>query len=79
MVLIMLHMIEVVIFIWPVSYQLPLPVSQLDTFEKATYFSIVTFTTLGYGDITLSDHEWRMLSGIEALNGVSVRGRPAYL
>ena len=37
---------------------------------RKKYFSIVTFTTLGYGDITLADHEWRLLSGIEALNGI---------
>lgn len=71
-VLMMLHVVEVVI--WAVAYLLLLPVSQLDTFEKAAYFSMVTFTTLGYGDITLSDHEWRMLSGIEALNGILLVG-----
>jgi hypothetical protein len=53
---------------------LVLPGDQLNTLEKATYFSIVTFTTLGYGDISLSEHEWRLLSGIEALTGILLVG-----
>ena len=71
-VLMLLHMAEVVI--WAVAYLLLAPISSLDTFEKAIYFSVVTFTTLGYGDITLSENEWRMLSGIEALNGILLVG-----
>ena len=31
------------------------------TLEEAAYFSMETFTTLGYGDITL-DKDWRLLS-----------------
>ena len=37
------------------------------------YFSIVSFTTLGYGDITLNAH-WRFLSGMEAMAGIAVFG-----
>ena len=37
-------------------------------------FFRVTFTTLGYGDITLVEHDWRLLSGIEALNGILLVG-----
>jgi len=71
-VLMMLHVVEVVL--WASAYLVLIPGNQLDSFEKATYFSMVTFTTLGYGDITLGDHEWRMLSGIEALNGILLVG-----
>lgn len=71
-ILMLLHVIEVAV--WAVAYRLLSPISSLDTFEKATYFSVVTFTTLGYGDITLPEHEWRMLSGIEALNGILLVG-----
>lgn len=71
-VLLMLHLIEVVV--WALAYVLILPGDQLASFEKAVYFSVVTFTTLGYGDITLADHEWRLLSGIEALNGILLVG-----
>ena len=45
----------------------------MQDFETALYFSFVTFTTLGYGDITLSEG-WRLLSGIEALNGLLLVG-----
>ncbi len=41
--------------------------------EKAIYFSTVTFTTLGYGDITL-DETWRLLSSFEAANGLLMFG-----
>jgi hypothetical protein len=71
-VLMLLHMAEVVV--WAVAYLLLSPINSLDTLEKAIYFSVVTFTTLGYGDITLPEHEWRMLSGIEALNGILLVG-----
>ena len=56
------------------AHLLILPGGQLKTFEEATYFSVVTFTTLGYGDMTLHDHDWRLLSGIEALNGILLVG-----
>lgn len=38
------------------------------TFEECLYFSIVSYTTLGYGDVILP-HEWRILSGMTATNG----------
>ncbi len=72
LVLLLLHMIEVVL--WALAYLLVVPGDHLATFEKATYFSVVTFTTLGYGDITLVEHDWRLLSGIEALIGVVLIG-----
>lgn len=71
-VLLVLHLVEVVV--WALAYLLILPGDHLKTFEEATYFSVVTFTTLGYGDITLVEHDWRLLSGIEALNGILLVG-----
>lgn len=44
-----------------------------DALEPALYFSVVTFTTLGYGDVTLPQ-EWRLLSGICAANGLILFG-----
>jgi hypothetical protein len=41
--------------------------------EKALYFSTVTFTTLGYGDIVLGEH-WRLLAAFEAANGIIMFG-----
>lgn len=43
------------------------------TMEPALYFSIVSFTTLGFGDILLPD-EWRILSGLSAANGLLMFG-----
>ena len=53
-------------------------VEELTTWEDAIYFSIVTFTTLGYGDITISGG-WRLLSGIEAMSGILLFGWSAAL
>lgn len=39
------------------------------TMESAVYFSLVSYTTLGYGDILLT-HEWRILGGMAAANGL---------
>ena len=38
-------------------------------FEPALYFSLVSFSTLGFGDIVL-DEKWRMLSGLATANGL---------
>lgn len=71
LVVFVLHSIE--IMVWAGAYQALLPLGELESFEQAVYFSFVTFTTLGYGDITLSEG-WRLLSGIEALNGILLVG-----
>jgi voltage-gated potassium channel len=71
LVLLLLHTLEIIV--WAYAYLLMLPAGELSSFEEAVYFSFVTFTTLGYGDITLSEN-WRLLSGIEALNGIMLVG-----
>lgn len=45
-----------------------LELGEMRSFEEALYFSTVTFVTLGYGDVVLSE-KWRVLSAIEAANG----------
>lgn len=70
-VLVALHVLE--IMVWAGVYKALVPVGELADLESAVYFSFVTFTTLGYGDITLSDG-WRLLSGIQALNGILLVG-----
>jgi voltage-gated potassium channel len=70
--LLLLHCVQ--ILIWAVAYRLLTPIQPIDTLEAAVYFSAVTFTTVGYGDITLSGEQWRLLTGIEALNGVLLLG-----
>jgi hypothetical protein len=63
-----LHAIE--IWSWAFLYLL---LGQFDSLERSVYFSTVTFTTLGYGDITL-EPRWQLLSGFEAINGVVLLG-----
>tara|TARA_B110000211_G_C14087009_1_gene557117 strand:- start:2483 stop:2917 length:435 start_codon:yes stop_codon:yes gene_type:complete len=41
--------------------------------EPALYFSVVTFTTLGYGDVVLST-QWRLLGSLTAVNGLIIVG-----
>lgn len=41
--------------------------------EPALYFSTVTYTTLGYGDMVL-DPRWRLLASFEAANGIIMFG-----
>jgi len=45
----------------------------LKNFEPALYFSIVTYTTIGYGDVTLPVG-WRLLGAIEGVTGVLTFG-----
>jgi voltage-gated potassium channel len=69
--LMLLHFAEVIL--WAMAYLLLTELPQLSTFEEAIYFSLTTYTTLGYGDITLGDH-WRIMSGFEAMNGIMLFG-----
>ena len=71
LVLLFLHTLEIIVWAW--AFLAMLPAGELASFEEAVYFSFVTFTTLGYGDITLTEN-WRLLSGIEALNGIMLVG-----
>ena len=56
--------------LWAGTY---LWVGALPDFESALYFSLVTFTTLGYGDLTL-DASWRLLGAFQAANGILMFG-----
>jgi hypothetical protein len=62
-------------WVWAHLY---LAVGALGSLEEAVYFSTVTFTTLGFGDITL-DKTWRLLSSFEAANGLLMFGWSAAL
>jgi hypothetical protein len=56
--------------IWASAY---VQLGALETFEESLYFSLITFTTLGYGDIVLGN-EWRLLASFQAANGVIMFG-----
>ena len=45
----------------------------LPDFPTALYFSAITYTTVGYGDIVLTP-EWRLFSGVEAITGILMCG-----
>ncbi|MDX2607582.1 MAG: ion channel [Woeseiaceae bacterium] len=62
------HLIEVLL--WSVIY---LVLGIFDAIEPALYFSLVAYTTLGFGDVVLPE-SWRLLSGITAANGFLVFG-----
>ena len=48
-------------------------VGAFEYLEPALYFSVVTFTTLGYGDVTLNV-DWRILASFAAVNGLIIFG-----
>jgi len=60
--------------VWAACYYvIPETSIEFSDFSETVYFSLVTFTTLGYGDISLSS-DWRLLSGLEAINGIMLIG-----
>ena len=56
--------------VWAFAY---LALGAIEGLEKALYFSMVTFTTLGYGEIVLEER-WRLLASFEAANGIIMFG-----
>jgi hypothetical protein len=45
----------------------------VDSFEDCLYFSVVTYTSLGFGDQVPVSHA-RLIAGVEALNGLLLIG-----
>lgn len=63
-----LHALE--ISLWAVFYYWQ---QCLPDFNSAVYFSAMTYTTTGYGDVVLS-HAWRLVGAVEALTGILMCG-----
>ena len=63
-----LHTVEIWGYAW-LFYSL----EASPTFESALYFSTATYSTIGYGDVTLGP-QWRILGAIEGGNGVILLG-----
>ena len=55
---------------WAMTF---LAVGAFDALEPAVYFALVSFTTVGFGDITLGP-DWRLLSGLTTANGFLMFG-----
>jgi hypothetical protein len=66
--LILIHAVE--ISIWAVFY---LAQNCLPDAESAFYFSGVTYTAIGYGDLVLPK-PWRLFGAVEALTGILMCG-----
>ncbi|WP_227711996.1 potassium channel family protein [Sneathiella sp. P13V-1] len=66
--LFMAHTIEA--WIWAMFFYLA---GEHTEFSEAVYFSTVTFTTLGYGDVTLSE-KWRLTAALQAVSGIMLFG-----
>jgi len=62
------HLLQIVI--WGLVYA---AFDAIHGLANAFYFSAVTYTTTGYGDLTLPE-EWRVVGGIEALTGILMCG-----
>jgi hypothetical protein len=60
-----LGIITASVWIWALALY---ALGALPTLESCVYFSLVSFTTLGFGDVILP-MEWRILSGMIAANG----------
>lgn len=77
MVIFLIHIIEILIFALGYYFVLAIPsmgnmtgnASDLITFIDCAYFSFVTYTTIGYGDIFVHGYA-RYITGIEALSGL---------
>lgn len=65
--------IVIEVWCWAVLYLISPLITTLPDFETAFYFSMVTFSTLGYGDVVLTG-KWRVLASIQAANGVIIFG-----
>lgn len=66
--IIAIHSVEA--WFWAFVYK---SVGQFDDIATALYFSVVTTTTLGYGDYVLSER-WRVLASFQAIGGLILFG-----
>jgi voltage-gated potassium channel len=66
--LLLLHLAEAVV--WALFFVL---VGALPDLETAAYFSLASYTTVGYGDVVLPE-AWRLLGPLEAAVGVLMLG-----
>src|SRR5262245_20132638 len=66
--IILLHVTE--IMVWAFAYT---AWNAMPDLPSAMYFSAVTYTTTGYGDLVLPQ-SWRLVGAVEALTGILMCG-----
>jgi Ion channel len=66
--MVLFHLIEITV--WAVFF---LWQDAMPDLSSALYFSAVTYTTTGYGDLVLPA-EWRLVGAVEALTGILMCG-----
>ena len=66
--LLLFHLAEAIV--WALFYR---SIGTLPDFESAAYFSLTSYTTVGYGDVVLPE-PWRLLGPLEATVGVLMLG-----
>jgi voltage-gated potassium channel Kch len=66
--IVLLHLFEITT--WAFVYVRNNAIADL---QSALYFSAVTYTTTGYGDMVLP-REWRLVGAVEALTGILMCG-----
>jgi hypothetical protein len=71
--LILIHVAEITVWAFFYLWEKCMPDA-----ESAFYFSGVTYTTVGYGDLVLPK-AWRLLAPVEALTGILMCGLSAAL
>ena len=65
---VLLHLAEIAVWAFFYAWQGAMP-----DLASALYFSGVTYTTTGYGDLVLAP-EWRLVGAVEALTGILMCG-----
>jgi hypothetical protein len=66
--IIILHLAETAIWAAFYSYR-----GLFENYETSLYFSLVSYSTIGYGDVVLPER-WRLLGSIEGISGVLLCG-----
>jgi hypothetical protein len=66
--ILLLHILETIV--WAGFYYVR---ALFSDFETSLYFSLTSFTTIGYGDVLLP-RRWRLLGPIEGITGVLLCG-----
>jgi len=69
-ILMMFFVIVIEVALWALAY---IQLGEIDSPQQAMYFSMVTFTTLGYGDVLISER-WHLLASFEAATGILMFG-----